>query len=68
MSALLGRIPSAAGYQPTLASEMGELQERIVSTKKWFDYVSPSDLRTGRRLYGSRSSDYLCSLGCIDGA
>ncbi len=34
MSALLGRIPSAVGYQPTLASEMGMLQERITSTKK----------------------------------
>ena len=34
VSALLGRIPSAVGYQPTLASEMGALQERIASTKK----------------------------------
>jgi F-type H+-transporting ATPase subunit beta len=34
VSALLGRIPSAVGYQPTLASEMGNLQERITSTKK----------------------------------
>ena len=34
VSALLGRMPSAAGYQPTLANEMGELQERITSTKK----------------------------------
>ncbi|MGB3751577.1 MAG: F0F1 ATP synthase subunit beta [Arcobacteraceae bacterium] len=34
MSALLGRIPSAVGYQPTLASEMGKLQERITTTKK----------------------------------
>jgi len=34
MSALLGRIPSAVGYQPTLASEMGKLQERITSTLK----------------------------------
>lgn len=34
VSALLGRMPSAVGYQPTLATEMGELQERIVSTKK----------------------------------
>jgi len=34
VSALLGRIPSAVGYQPTLASEMGELQERITSTEK----------------------------------
>lgn len=34
VSALLGRIPSAVGYQPTLETEMGELQERITSTKK----------------------------------
>jgi len=34
VSALLGRTPSAVGYQPTLASEMGQLQERITSTKK----------------------------------
>ena len=34
VSALLGRMPSAAGYQPTLATEMGQLQERITSTKR----------------------------------
>lgn len=34
VSALLGRMPSAVGYQPTLATEMGDLQERIASTKK----------------------------------
>ena len=34
MSALLGRMPSAVGYQPTLATEMGALQERITSTTK----------------------------------
>ena len=34
VSALLGRVPSAVGYQPTLANEMGDLQERITSTKK----------------------------------
>jgi F-type H+-transporting ATPase subunit beta len=34
VSALLGRIPSAVGYQPTLATDMGELQERITSTRK----------------------------------
>jgi F-type H+-transporting ATPase subunit beta len=34
VSALLGRMPSAVGYQPTLASEMGQLQERIASTKR----------------------------------
>ena len=35
VSALLGRIPSAVGYQPTLSTEMGTLQERITSTNKW---------------------------------
>ena len=34
VSALLGRMPSAVGYQPTLATEMGALQERITSTKR----------------------------------
>jgi len=34
VSALLGRVPSAVGYQPTLSTEMGELQERITTTKK----------------------------------
>ena len=34
VSALLGRMPSAVGYQPTLATEMGQLQERITSTKQ----------------------------------
>src|SRR3970282_81564 len=34
VSALLGRMPSAVGYQPNLATEMGELQERIASTKQ----------------------------------
>jgi F-type H+-transporting ATPase subunit beta len=34
VSALLGRLPSAVGYQPTLGTEMGELQERITSTKR----------------------------------
>jgi len=34
VSALLGRMPSAVGYQPTLATEMGQLQERITSTKR----------------------------------
>lgn len=34
VSALLGRIPSAVGYQPTLATDLGALQERITTTKK----------------------------------
>ena len=60
MSALLGRMPSAVGYQPTLLSEMGQMQERITSTKKVStsvqaiyvpadDYTDPApgdDLRT----------------------
>ena len=64
VSALLGRMPSAVGYQPTLATEMGELQERITSTKKGSitsvqaiyvpadDYTDPGagdDLRAPRR-------------------
>ena len=47
VSALLGRMPSAVGYQPTLATEMGQLQERISSTKFqscWWDL--PSNVRT----------------------
>jgi F-type H+-transporting ATPase subunit beta len=39
VSALLGRMPSAVGYQPTLASEMGAMQERITSTKEWFHHL-----------------------------
>jgi len=35
VSALLGRIPSAVGYQPTLTTDMGSMQERITTTKKW---------------------------------
>jgi len=34
VSALLGRIPSAVGYQPTLATDMGTMQERITTTQK----------------------------------
>lgn len=48
VSALLGRMPSAVGYQPTLATEMGALQERITSTKKRFYYFSAGNLRSCR--------------------
>ncbi len=44
VSALLGRMPSAVGYQPTLATEMGQLQERITSTKKRINYLYSSNL------------------------
>ena len=56
MSALLGRMPSAVGYQPTLATEMGQLQERISSTNKgsvtsikqysYHDYTDPAPATT----------------------
>ena len=55
VSALLGRMPSAVGYQPTLATEMGELQERIASTKNGSVtsvqavYVLPMTLQTRHR-------------------
>src|SRR5437762_777273 len=65
VSALLGRMPSAVGYQPTLATEMGELQERITSTKKGSitslqavfvpadDYTDPSSVTTFAHLDAS---------------
>ena len=45
VSALLGRIPSAVGYQPTLATDMGAMQERITSTKSGLDHLGAGDLR-----------------------
>lgn len=65
VSALLGRIPSAVGYQPTLASEMASLEERITSTKKGSitsiqavyvpadDYTDPAPVATFSHLDGS---------------
>ena len=62
VSALLGRMPSAVGYQPTLGTDMGELQERIVSTRKGSitsmqavyvpadDYTDPAPVATFARL------------------
>ena len=50
VSALLGRIPSAVGYQPTLSTEMGELQERITTTKTRLDYLGAGHLCARRRL------------------
>jgi len=45
VSALLGRMPSAVGYQPTLAEEMGRLQERITSNQDRLDHFDPGGLR-----------------------
>ena len=55
VSALLGRMPSAVGYQPTLETEMGELQERITSTDRGIGHLRAGDLRPRGRLHRSRS-------------
>ncbi|MGE5567972.1 MAG: F0F1 ATP synthase subunit beta [Rhodospirillales bacterium] len=76
VSALLGRMPSAVGYQPNLATEMGELQERITSTKKGSitsvqaiyvpadDYTDPAPATTFAHLDATTNlSRQLVSLG-----
>ena len=76
VSALLGRIPSAVGYQPTLSTEMGELQERITSTKKGSitsvqaiyvpadDYTDPAPATTFSHLDATTNLDReIASLG-----
>ncbi len=76
VSALLGRMPSAVGYQPTLSTEMGELQERITSTKKGSitslqavfvpadDYTDPAPATTFAHLDSTiRLERYLTELG-----
>jgi F-type H+-transporting ATPase subunit beta len=62
VSALLGRMPSAVGYQPTLAEEMGKLQERITSTKR-LDHVDPGRVRPCGRLDRPVAGDHLRPLG-----
>ena len=59
MSALLGRMPSAVGYQPTLATEMGQLQERITSTRTGLGHLRPGDLRAGRRPHRPRAGEHV---------
>ncbi len=51
VSALLGRIPSAVGYQPTLATDMGTMQERITTTQKG----SITSVQVGKRKGARRS-------------
>ena len=76
VSALLGRMPSAVGYQPTLATEMGELQERITSTKEGSitsvqaiyvpadDYTDPAPATTFAHLDASTNlSRQIANLG-----
>jgi F-type H+-transporting ATPase subunit beta len=59
VSALLGRIPSAVGYQPTLATDMGALQERITSTKAG-SITSCRRLRAGGRPDRPGAGDHVC--------
>ncbi len=61
VSTLLGRMPSAVGYQPNLATEMGELQERITSTKQGLGHLGAGRLRARRRLDRSRAGHDLRS-------
>ena len=61
VSTLLGRMPSAVGYQPNLATEMGELQERITSTKQGFRHIRAGRLRARRRFDRSRAGHHVCS-------
>ena len=60
VSALLGRMPSAVGYQPTLATEMGALQERITTTKDGSITSVQAIYVPARRLYRSRRGFGLC--------
>lgn len=61
VSALLGRIPSAVGYQPTLATDMGSMQERITTTKKGsITSVQVSSHPLHRVSPGKRASDFQC--------
>lgn len=74
VSALLGRIPSAVGYQPTLATDMGMLQERITSTNKGSitsvqavyvpadDLTDPAPATTFAHLDATTVSDLLSSV------
>ena len=61
VSALLGRTPSAVGYQPTLAAEMGDLQERITSTKKGSITSVPGRLCAGGRSDRPGAREHLCA-------
>jgi F-type H+-transporting ATPase subunit beta len=68
VSALLGRTASAVGYQPTLAAEMGMLQERITSTTKGSITSFQAGVRAGRRPHRSRAGDHLRASGRDDRA
>ena len=64
VSTLLGRMPSAVGYQPTLSTDLGELQERITTTQKGLDHFRASDLRARRRFDRPGAGDDFRAFGC----
>ncbi len=66
VSALLGRMPSAVGYQPTLANEMGALQETDRFHKERFCYIRTGGLRAGGRPDRPGSGDDIRPSGCPD--
>ena len=66
VSALLGRIPSAVGYQPTLATDMGQMQERITSTTQGLDHLGAGHLRARRRLDRPGAGHLVRALGRDD--
>ena len=68
VSALLGRMPSAVGYQPTLATEMGALQERITSTEERFHHFRSGCLRSRRRPDRPRPGYHLRPSGRHNGS
>ncbi len=59
VSSLLGRLPSAVGYQPTLGTDMGELQERIYFDQDRLHHVDAGRLRARRRLHRSGAGHHL---------
>ena len=63
VSALLGRMPSAVGYQPTLATEMGDLGGTDHIQQEWLDHLLPGYLCSRRRLHGPRNCYYLRASG-----
>ena len=68
VSALLGRVPSAVGYQPTLAEEMGQLQERITSTHEGLHHFRAGGVCAGRRPYRPGAGKHICASGFYRGA
>ena len=65
VSALLGRVPSVLGYQPTLDAEMGALQERIIQRQPGLDHQRAGDLRPCRRHHRPGTAAIFAHLDAI---